>query len=502
MYRTPAKKDQEQTEFTAGTVTKCVGPSGLNVRRSIGEWEGGNSGKPSLSPPKKPSTTVENPKPKPAAIRRLSLEAGSPPKPPSGKYLDRLAEAKACVVRAKTNLTNSRNLKAEIKTAVVDSVDRLYQLVKESELAKGKNTQKKQTESEKETRKGDEERIEGRSLEEIIKLLKENKDNIRIIKENLEKQSQDASGTSVTTTKVLAEVLEIRHASEETGKKISTLQESLPNIETLKTYANVAAAIPRRQLPEQTALHSVVVTAKDETETGDEVLNRIRKAVNAKEGGVQVERIRKAKDRKVIVGCRTEEERRKIKERISREGELIVEDIKNKDPLVIMRDLLQHNSDGDVLKALRNQNKSIFNGVNKEDDRMEIAYKRRTRNPHTSHVVMRVSPKLWLRMVEAEAVHIDLQRVRVGDHSPLVQCSLCLGYGHGRRFCKETLEKCSHCGGPHMKAQCADWLAGASPSCCNCMHAKLDSIGHNAFSSECPIRRKWDALARATVAYC
>lgn len=38
-------------------------------------------------------------------------------------------------------------------------------------------------------------------------------------------------------------------------------------------------------------------------------MDRIRKVVNAKESGIAVERIRKAKDRKVKVGCKTNEER-------------------------------------------------------------------------------------------------------------------------------------------------------------------------------------------------
>lgn len=63
------------------------------------------------------------------------------------------------------------------------------------------------------------------------------------------------------------------------------------------------------QRPEQTALHSIVVTTSDENETGEDVLDRIRKVVNAKESGIAVERIRKAKDRKVKVGCKTNEER-------------------------------------------------------------------------------------------------------------------------------------------------------------------------------------------------
>lgn len=403
----------------------------------------------------------------PVKEQRNAMEVTESSPKQNHKYLDRLAEAKNCVTKAKINLSNSRNIKTEIKNEVISAVDRLYQLVKEGETVKGKT---KKVESEKVNKmqteevtkkgggKGEKDLID--KMEAHAKLIRENNDKMEKLKETIEKQ-----------------------------------QEALER----QTYASVAAA-PNRQTRGQTALHSVVVTAKDETETGEEVLNRIRKAVNAKESGISVEKIRKAKDRKVIVGCRTEEERDKVKAKLRGATELNVEEVKNKDPLVILKDVLKYNTDEDVLSSLVNQNKAIVG--NTKGLKMEIAYKKNTRNPHTHHIVLRVSPKIWQCLVDAETVLIDLQRVRVADQSPLVQCSLCLGYGHGRRFCKETTEKCSHCSGPHLKTECAEWTAGAVPTCINCVHAKVEKSDHNAFSGECPIRRRWDALARASIAYC
>ncbi|XP_028156634.1 uncharacterized protein LOC114350160 isoform X2 [Ostrinia furnacalis] len=96
-------------------------------------------------------------------------------------------------------------------------------------------------------------------------------------------------------------------------------------------------------------------------ETGEEVLRRVRDAVNAKEGWVKVDKIRKAKNQKVIMGCATEDERRKVKDRIDGAGGLLIaEDMKNKEPLLVMKDVLLLNSDEDVLKALRKQNGDIL----------------------------------------------------------------------------------------------------------------------------------------------
>ncbi|CAK1553848.1 unnamed protein product [Leptosia nina] len=137
-----------------------------------------------------------------------------------------------------------------------------------------------------------------------------------------------------------------------------------------------------------------------------------------------------------------------------------------------------------------------------EEERIIVRYRRRTRNPHANHVVLQVPPKMWQNITEAGKVHIDLQRVVAMDQTPLVQCSRCLGYGHGRRLCKEEQDTCSHCGGPHKKEACPDHQNGIKPSCINCGRAGIERANHNAFEQECPVRKKWDRLARAAVAYC
>ncbi|XP_050676833.1 uncharacterized protein LOC126973533 [Leptidea sinapis] len=89
---------------------------------------------------------------------------------------------------------------------------------------------------------------------------------------------------------------------------------------------------------------------------------------------------------------------------------------------------------------------------------------------------MSVSPQIWKRVTENGQLHIDIQRIQVEDQSPLLQCTRCLGYGHGKRFCKEEVDSCSH--------------------------SKADINDHNAFSQSCPVRKQWDDLARSSVAYC
>lgn len=266
------------------------------------------------------------------------------------------------------------------------------------------------------------------------------------------------------------------------------------------TYATMAAA-PK---PLASPLPSTIVSSVDDHDSSEDVISKIREAVSAKTSGIRVDRLRKAKDKKVVLGCHTREELAKVAEKLkSGNPTLQMEEKENRDPLVMLRDVLNFNTDEDILGALRKQNDHILGGIPAEDYRASVRYRRKARNPLESHVVLQVSPPVWNRLTATGRIHIDLQRVKVEDQSPLLTCSRCLGYGHGRKSCTKSVDTCSHCAGEHLRsAQCPVWRAGDPPTCRNCQNSNLDRSDHNSFDEACPIRRKWDALARSWVAYC
>lgn len=464
----------------AGPLMDIDKPSTSKVRRSVGEIEARQ-----LSPRTKKTEQPQEEKPKqkltggtkPVFSQKTTAEVKSgpqkskpsatdmekspSPRTPTDKYKSRTAEAKACLLKVKLQIDRSRNLKAEIKAEVIDAVERLYVLVKEAERAKPQNAV---THPDPEPNPPSDHSILAK-IEQHSKHLKENTRMIEELKDSIERQKDQ---------------------------------------EERRTYANVLANSHRQPpLTNRETLHSVVIASTDDSETGEDVLDRVRKAADAKEGWIAVQRVRKAKDRKVIMGFKTKEDQTRMKERLGKEGNrLVVEEVKNKDPLLVLKDVLLINSDEDVLKALKNQNRNIFHGLDEGEDRAEIKYRRKARNPLTGHIIIGVSPRVWRRALEAGTLHIDLQQVKVADQSPLVQCTRCLAYGHGRRLCKEAVDACSHCGGPHLRVECAEWLVNTAPTCKNCCKAKIGNVGHNAFSGECPIRKRWDDLARQTIAYC
>ncbi|KAL4720814.1 hypothetical protein ACJJTC_018966 [Scirpophaga incertulas] len=80
-------------------------------------------------------------------------------------------------------------------------------------------------------------------------------------------------------------------------------------------YAQVLQRKDDKVVARPPALHSVIVASKEETWTGEEVLEKVWETMNAKDGWVTIDKVRKVKDRKVIISCGTEEERRRVKER-------------------------------------------------------------------------------------------------------------------------------------------------------------------------------------------
>ncbi|GBP90774.1 hypothetical protein EVAR_102456_1 [Eumeta japonica] len=97
------------------------------------------------------------------------------------------------------------------------------------------------------------------------------------------------------------------------------------------------------------------------------------------------------------------------------------------------------NSDEDIVRSLRTQNRHLSEGLDWDKVRARVCYRRRARNDLECHPVLEVSPELYHRLIKA-GLYTWLQRRPVWDQSPLVQCSRCLGYGHGKRYCKEVSE--------------------------------------------------------------
>lgn len=422
-------------------------------------------------------------------------------------YRSRISEAAALQQSALVQLNAARNLKGEIKTAVTTAVKRLYELVRDGEL---QDKDKRDDQPSKVTSQVEPDKTD--NLEEKIKrmekLMENNSRKLEEVRMKVCKHN-DAYFKDREENKILMKEIAgtVEKQMEKIGERDRKIEQKLE-----ATYASVVAAGNKKEQKTEAVgresminrgaeLHSMIISSTNDQETSDQMLNRIRDVVNAKEGGIKIDRVRKIKDGKVVIGCRSIEEKNKIKKRLEGKREhLEIKDVENKDPLVVIKNLLSYNTEEDIKQAIRTQNNNIAEGIEEKDYRIAEKYRRRARNPHESHVVLQVSPSLWQALTQAGKLHIDLQRVMVDDQSPLIQCMRCLGYGHGRKHCQVENDSCSHCGGAHFKSECEEFKNGNPPQCKNCKETGKEHK-HNAFDGDCPTRRRWDAVARRSYAY-
>ncbi|GBP97958.1 hypothetical protein EVAR_82192_1 [Eumeta japonica] len=120
------------------------------------------------------------------------------------------------------------------------------------------------------------------------------------------------------------------------------------------------------------------------------------------EMGVAVDRMRKARGQKVVLSCSSVEDAKKIEERLKIRGaDLKVAKPEMRLPTVIIRDVLRVNSDEDIVRSLRTQNRHLSEGLDWDKVRARVCYRRRARNDLECHPVLEVSPELYHRLIKA-----------------------------------------------------------------------------------------------------
>ncbi|GBP97945.1 hypothetical protein EVAR_82179_1 [Eumeta japonica] len=233
-----------------------------------------------------------------------------------------------------------------------------------------------------------------------------------------------------------------------------------------RTYSQVAATTPsapakKTPLPQRGSAHTIIVTSKETADTADHVIEKIRRAVDARKMKVCVDRLRKTKDQKVVISCPTRKDIDRMSGQLKEKG-LKVTEATRKLPMVVIRDVLRENTDEDIVKSLKKQNKHATADLDWGSIEIRVRFRKRARNDHECHPVLEVS-RLWRRLVDAGYVM--------------------WGYKDAQSQICEKRQK------------------GEAPKCINCTRDKLNDTAHGAFSSECSVRNKWDAIARARVSY-
>ncbi|GBP65257.1 hypothetical protein EVAR_37105_1 [Eumeta japonica] len=228
-----------------------------------------------------------------------------------------------------------------------------------------------------------------------------------------------------------------------------------------KIYAAAAAkpkpseaAKPQASGLMTTPTHTIIVSSRCANHTSDQVVKAIREVVDAREMGIGVDRVRKARNQKVVLSCASQEAIKRIEARIKiRSKDLQVTKPEPALPLVIIRDVLKINSDQDIVDSLKGQNSHITEGLEWEKIVARVRYRRRARNPLECQPVLEVSPVLYTRLIKAGHIYVGLQRRPVWDQSPLYSARAASDSATVK-YCREEADKCAHSGGDHTGLLC------------------------------------------------
>ncbi|GBP70326.1 hypothetical protein EVAR_52345_1 [Eumeta japonica] len=153
-------------------------------------------------------------------------------------------------------------------------------------------------------------------------------------------------------------------------------------------------------------------------------MEKLRTAVDTRKTGVCVDRLRKTRDQKVIIiSCPTKKDIEKISGQLKENKGLKIRETARKLPLVVIRDVRKENTDEDIVKSIKKQNKYATADLDWSSIEVKVKFRRRAKNDLECHPVPEVTPELWRRLVDAGYVYVGLQRRPVLNQSPLVQCS-------------------------------------------------------------------------------
>lgn len=416
-------------------------------------------------------------------------------------------QASRAVQEAKTALESraAGNLKKEVRELVVDRMQYILELVYRLSDSRSRLAVELERTRTREAKSQDVlSKKHAKSLEIVMK-------NYKIIEEKIENTHSEIKAVRlIVDSEITRPIEKIQKDIGNISKKDSTSNES--STEELRELTKEVAALraecrqegrPSYAEVSKRPSHTLIITAKDQRLTADQVVEKVATTLMPRETGLNIDRCRKAKDGKVVISCRDKKEGVKVAECL-RKGEFTVNEATPKNPLIEMRFLLSYHKDEEVIDSIWKQNPRIVNGLKREENTTQVRYRRRARNPHETHMIMEVSPRLWKKITEEGYLYVGMQRVKVLDRSPLIQCMQCLGYGHTRKTCSLDSDHCAYCGGTHTRENCEKFKEGAPPKCINCTKEKRpeEKSMHVAFNEECPVRKKWDALARSRVAYC
>ncbi|CAK1583087.1 unnamed protein product [Parnassius mnemosyne] len=340
-----------------------------------------------------------------------------------------------------------------------------------------------------------------------------NVNNIKVIKNMIQelqtrpqcsKSSQWAyqNNSGLGTELAIAEIKEKLEHLEACNNSSMMMNKTTDNLNYHASKEQQAAG-PKRSYAEvlTNPTFSLVIESSDPRHTSEGVVSAIKTNVDVVQLGVGVNKVRRARNQKVVITCDTDEDRNTLQRAIKNsDKKLTVSKSITKKPLLKLIGVTNDLSNAKLEEALFKQNAKLLKDVEKEKTKIKVLRRIKGRTSAVNNIIMEVSPNVW-KAFKGQKVHVGYQIVPAIDQSPVIQCYRCMGFGHRAKECVADKQTCGYCAEDHDSRECL--RSNGAPSCVNCVRNKIKGdYCHTAYSADCPIWQKWDRIARSLVAYC
>ncbi|CAK1601174.1 unnamed protein product [Parnassius mnemosyne] len=325
---------------------------------------------------------------------------------------------------------------------------------------------------------------------------------IRELKESGTSQWAYQNNSGLGTELAIAEIKENLEHLEACNNSSMMMNKTTDNLNYHASKEQQAAG-PKRSYAEvfTNPTFSLVIESSDPRHTSEDVVSAIKTNVDVVQLGVGVNKVRRARNQKVVITCDTDEDRNTLQRAIKNsDKKLTVSKSITKKPLLKLIGVTNDLSNAKLEEALFKQNAKLLKDVEKEKTKIKVLRRIKGRTSAVNNIIMEVSPNVW-KAFKGQKVHVGYQIVPAIDQSPVIQCYRCMGFGHRAKECVADKQTCGYCAEDHDSRECL--RSNGAPSCVNCVRNKIKGdYCHTAYSADCPIWQKWDRIARSLVAYC
>lgn len=273
-----------------------------------------------------------------------------------------------------------------------------------------------------------------------------------------------------------------------------------------RTYARATAEgarNPQREedkewtTPPKTKQHRLTISKREETSKID-LMKTLKTKIDVKELNGPLKSVYRTRRGDLVVECRDENQKNKIKEKLKSEEELTTAEDKIRKPTFMLTGIDSGYRLDEIVEEIVGQNPEMteFFG-NEVGTKMRTLTGKKCRNPERTNWIIEAEPEVFKYIVKRGKIHFDFLEKYVEEIIRPQLCLKCSGYGHVAKHCN-NVPKCYKCGGEHEGRECARENELECPAC---KIAGLTPRRHTAIDSNCPVRKRRVILERRRTNY-